>query len=41
MSDRLLQQNSLLFQEIWQRIDAAKQSTAVTINAEITCSTGK
>jgi predicted nuclease of restriction endonuclease-like (RecB) superfamily len=36
MSDRLPQQNSPLFQEIRQLIDAAKQRTAVTINAEIT-----
>jgi predicted nuclease of restriction endonuclease-like (RecB) superfamily len=36
MSNNLPQQNSPLFQEIRQLIDAAKQRVAVTINAEIT-----
>jgi len=36
MSNDLLQQNDLLFQEIGQLIDAAKQRAAAAINAEIT-----
>jgi hypothetical protein len=36
MSDDLTQPSDLLFQEIRQLIDAAKQRAAVAINAEIT-----